>query len=235
MQTQLFKFILFAVCVVFPINLLGQEIETRQEKPLSYWDIRKILIFRSPQRESDAEINERLIKTVSERKVYFLISKDEEVALKKEGASDLLIKTIRENLPPAVGEPMILYKKFTDNYNGNATQRKTAVEAAREFVQKYSDYKDSKDAEAVKYAVEYLKGWLNENDPYIQAKILLYKKFTDNYAGNIEQQKTALEAAKEYIKKYSDDGDSKELIEYFKGIIKYLENHIKENEPCRYG
>ncbi len=60
-----------------------------------------------------------------------------------------------------------------------------------------------------------------------QYQIDLYKKFTDNYAGKtIEQKKIAIDAAKEFIKKFGDLEDNKNIIEYFKRIIPVLEKQI---------
>ena len=55
----------------------------------------------------------------------------------------------------------------------------------------------------------------------------LYKKYTDNYNGDIAKQKIALDAAKEYVQKYSADPVVKEQIDYFaKTAIPTLEESI---------
>ena len=38
----------------------------------------------------------------------------------------------------------------------------------------------------------------------LSAKAKLYRKFLDNFKGNVEQQKVAYEAGKEYISRYGD-------------------------------
>lgn len=55
----------------------------------------------------------------------------------------------------------------------------------------------------------------------------MYKKFTDNYAAkNPEQLKIALDAAKEFIKKYSQVEEDKNIIEYLKKWIPATEKQI---------
>ncbi len=52
----------------------------------------------------------------------------------------------------------------------------------------------------------------------------------NNYDGTIEQKKIAVEAAKEFVKKFGDD---KDVIDYFKAAIPDLEKIINtQNEPC---
>ena len=54
-------------------------------------------------------------------------------------------------------------------------------------------------------------------------KIILYKKYVDNYKGTFEQKKIALKTAKEYLEKYKDCAEDKHIIEYFKKSIPMLE------------
>jgi len=83
--------------------------------------------------------------------------------LKKGGGSDLLVKTIRENLPKKLEEQIVLYKKYADNYDGDFKQRKIAVEAAKEFVKKYGDDKE------LKKIIDYFK----ENIPILEDSIAI--------------------------------------------------------------
>lgn len=159
MRTYFFRFVIFAFCISLPINFLGQQVSVQQNQPLNFWDIRKTLVFRSQQRESDAEINERLVRIVRQRKVNFLLSDDEEKSLKKAGDSDLLIETIRESLPKNLEELLVLYNKYVENYKGDLKQQKTAIEAAKEFVEKYKADKESKygNEKELKQIFEYFK------------------------------------------------------------------------------
>lgn len=57
----------------------------------------------------------------------------------------------------------------------------------------------------------------------------LYNLFLDNYkASNVEQTVKALEAAKEYVRKFGDDSCDTKLIEYFKEAIPFLEKRLND-------
>ena len=169
MRTYLFKFVIFAVCICLPINLLGQQVQTQQEKPLNQQDILKVLVFRSLPRKSDKELNELLITKIRQRKINFLLSAEEEEYMKKVGGSDLLIKTIRENLPKEIEEQIILYKRYTDNYNGDSKQKKTAIEAAKEFIKKYGDDKELKEIiDYLKEAIPDLETMIKDSDDVVR-------------------------------------------------------------------
>jgi hypothetical protein len=60
-------------------------------------------------------------------------------SLRKVGGSDFLIKVIGENSPKYIKEKAILYRKFTDNYDGTIAQRQIALEAAKEFIFRYNN------------------------------------------------------------------------------------------------
>lgn len=168
MRSQFFRTISITVCIGLLIGVIGQEVQGQQEKPLNLQEIRKTLIFRSRPSKTTEELNEQLIAEIRKRKVNFILSSQEEESLKKAGGSEMLIKTIHEVLP-----------------------EKT------------------------------------------RGKILLYQKYIDNYYGTAEQIKIALEAAKEYVKKFSDDEVDKELLKYFKDVIPMLEKLVEtDKEPC---
>ncbi len=59
-------------------------------------------------------------------------------------------------------------------------------------------------------------------------KATLYAKYTDNYAGNMEQRREAIKAAKQYIEKYGSSADDKEIVDYLKSAIPALEQGIKD-------
>jgi hypothetical protein len=135
------------------IFLIGeQEVQGQQKKKyLTVEDILVKLVFKSRFNKTIAEINKQLIENVQERKVDFTLDSEDENSLKRIGASDLLIKAIRENFSKILQDQIILYKKFTDNYAGSFEQKKIALEAAKEFIKKYSDDVDFKDI------IEYFK------------------------------------------------------------------------------
>lgn len=124
------------------------------------------LIFGHRFNRSIDEINSWLIKQIQERKVDFELRTEEENSFKKIGASDLLLKTIRGNYSKTVQERISLYKKFTDNYNGTPEQQKIAIEAAKEFVEKYSDDPESKQIiEYFKNNIPAMEKYLNDKKP----------------------------------------------------------------------
>ncbi len=57
----------------------------------------------------------------------------------------------------------------------------------------------------------------------IEEQKILYTKFTDNYNGTVEKKKIAIEAGKEFIKRYSDDRSVKEIIDYLVINVPQLE------------
>lgn len=68
----------------------------------------------------------------------------------------------------------------------------------------------------------------------VEANQALYKKYTDNYAGKIEQVETAIAAAKEYIQKYAECKDDKgtllyaDQVNYFKGALPEREAFVNK-------
>lgn len=140
-----FKTIVISVCAGLFILLTSQQSQGQEERPLNLNDIQKVLVFRSRISVTTAELNYQLISEIRKRKVNFILTLDDEKSLKKAGGGDLLIKTIQENLPEKLREKIILYQKYVDNYAGTLKQKKIALEAAREYVKKYSDSKDDKE------------------------------------------------------------------------------------------
>lgn len=59
-------------------------------------------------------------------------------------------------------------------------------------------------------------------------KQALYKKYTDNYAGTIEQKKIAIDAAKQYIDKYGANAEDKEQVVYFQNALPTLQKTIAD-------
>ncbi len=58
-------------------------------------------------------------------------------------------------------------------------------------------------------------------------KIILYQIYFSHYEDDIlVNLKRAVEAAKEYVKKFSKDEEDREIIEYFKTVIPELEKFI---------
>ena len=64
----------------------------------------------------------------------------------------------------------------------------------------------------------------------------LYQKYRDNYQGDFKQKNIALEAAREFIKRYGDEKNIKEEFREeftadYKAIITYLKSMIPKLEP----
>ncbi|HSK74426.1 MAG TPA: hypothetical protein VK892_22185, partial [Pyrinomonadaceae bacterium] len=130
----------------------------QQEKPLNFNDILSRFTSDSGINDSIKEINEKLIADISKRKVNFILNSEDKKSLKKAGASSLLIKTIDENLPETLREKIVLYKKYLDNYEGNLSQMKKALKAAREYVERFSDDEENKT----------IINYLNESIPILE-------------------------------------------------------------------
>lgn len=155
MRNITYKFFLLG----FFLFIIGCQTSLAQEKPnyVNFDEVMGNLTFSSRIDKTTAEINQQIIIQIMERKVNFILSKEDEVKLKKAGGNKVLIKTINENISEELKEQIILYKKFTDNYNGQTSiQRKIALEAAREFLQKYSDNSEPQVKEILKYLKEYI-------------------------------------------------------------------------------
>ena len=160
---QVRKSIVTIICIGLLIFLVGQqEIQGQQEKPVSFEHIKAKLVFRSRISKSNEEINKQLIIDIRKRGVNFILSSVDTKILKKIGANDLLIKAILENLSKELEEQIILYKKYTDNFNGTIKQKKIAIEAAKEFVNKYSDNKELKDI------IDYFR----KNGPFLEKYLI---------------------------------------------------------------
>ena len=107
-----------SICISLLLFLSGQQqIQAQKEKHLNLWDIRKVLIFRTSINTSVDEPNKKLIEDVNKGGVSFILSAEDEESLKKVGASELLIKAIRENLPEKLRGKLVLYQKYVDNCN----------------------------------------------------------------------------------------------------------------------
>ena len=163
MKICFYKIAVTSICMGLFVFLNTQQVQCQQKmKYVTACIIFDNLVFGSRFNKSVGEINTWLIEQIQKRKVDFSLRPEEEKSLKRIGASDSLIKAIRENFSKELQEKTNLYKKFTDNYNGKTTeQKKIALDAAKEFIEKYADDEESKDI------IEYLKKFI----PYMEKKI----------------------------------------------------------------
>lgn len=74
---------------------------------------------------------------------------------------------------------------------------------------------------------------ISENTPKaIEEAKLLYQKFTDNYKGTLEQKKLAIDAGKEFVKRYRNNENYKDIIEYFIRSLSVFEESISRKQGC---
>lgn len=132
------------------IFLFGHQlIQAQQEAPLIFDEILSKLKITSQTKESLKKLNEQLIKDVRMRRVDFDLTLKNKKALTKVGGNYFLIKAINENSPKYIEAKAILYRKFTDNYNGTIEQKKIALEAAQEYMFRYGS--DQEDRQVIDY------------------------------------------------------------------------------------
>lgn len=113
--------------------------------------------------KSVEELNRELINEIREQKVSFNLDAKNEKTLRKSGANNLLIETIRQNPPPKeFKEAVLIYQKYIDNYESNNVEKlKIAIEAAKEFIAKFEN--DDCYLEQIKY--------LKDAIPALEARI----------------------------------------------------------------
>lgn len=161
MKYHICKTLTVSICVGLFVFFIGQQqAQGQRKKALSLNEILVKLSFTSRINRSIEEINEQIILEVNNRRVNFVVTSKDEESLRKAGGNDLLIKVIRKNPPKSLKEKIdllqekqILYKKFTDNYNGTLEQKRTAIEAAKEYLRKYENEKemDENDKQIIDY------------------------------------------------------------------------------------
>lgn len=194
------------LCIGFFVFLFNQRIQGQEKHNfLNFNDILTRLTFTSRVSTSTEKINEQLIKNVQKRKVNFILSSKDQNSLKKAGASDSLIKAIRENLPnelkenlTLITEQQALYKEFTGNYNGSIEQKKIALVAAKEFVKKYSDVVEKDIIDYLVAVIPQLEAMVNFPGDPIPDINKTYRKF-DNSLKN-EKLDELFESGAEILK-----------------------------------
>ncbi len=306
-NSKIIKLSFFLVLILF----FGQTASSQEDKcvqPVSIGDISERFKSDSGKGKSVQQTNEELINEIVERKVNFKPAEINEKTLKKAGATDLLLKTIRENPSKYPSELGCWYQKYVDNYQSDDPEKlKIALEAAKEYARicesKYfcnidelqyfkehilkleraiksksaissqgSDCSQSdrisvsyilskfiftsritKPAEPIneKLVEEIIERKVNfrldaENKKSLKeagASDLLLKTISENYqpgseieaerlyhiymnnyqSNKIENLKMAIDAAKEFVKKFEKDGCYAEQVKYFKDAIPMLE------------
>ena len=125
--------------------------------PVTLAELRSILSRAETSADLIAPTNKELIDAVEARGVDFVLTPEEEWALRLREASDDLIAALRSAFDPAerefrlrVAKQQDLYNTFVSNFNSSDLSAKTAaLNAARDFVADYAD--DSNVTQIVAY------------------------------------------------------------------------------------
>jgi len=125
--------------------------------PVTLAELRSILSRAEKSADLIAPTNKELIDAVEARGVDFVLTPEEEWALRLREASDDLIAALRSAFDPAerefrlrVAKQQDLYNTFVSNFNSSDLSAKTAaLNAARDFVADYAD--DSNVTQIVAY------------------------------------------------------------------------------------
>ena len=115
--------------------------------PVTLAELRSILSRAEKSADQIAPTNKELIDAVEARGIDFVLTPEEEWALRLREASDELIVTLRKAFDPEerefrlrVARQQNLYNTFVSNFNSSDLSAKTAaMNAARDFVADYAD------------------------------------------------------------------------------------------------
>jgi len=149
-RTLLNLFLLLGVAVAAQAQL-------KANGPVTLAELRSILSRAETSADLIAPTNKELIDAVEARGVDFVLTPEEEWALRLREASDDLIAALRSAFDPAerefrlrVAKQQDLYNTFVSNFNSSDLSAKTAaLNAARDFVADYAD--DSNVTQIVAY------------------------------------------------------------------------------------
>lgn len=149
-RTLLNLFLLLGVAAVAQAQL-------KANGPVTLAELRSILSRAEKSADLIAPTNKELIDAVEARGVDFVLTPEEEWALRLREASDDLIAALRSAFDPAerefrlrVAKQQDLYNTFVSNFNSSDLSAKTAaLNAARDFVADYAD--DSNVTQIVAY------------------------------------------------------------------------------------
>lgn len=201
MRIYVYKLVLIGV-IVF---LLSQSQLYGQEKT-DYINLNYILVkltFTSRISHPNEEINKQLIKEIIERKVDFILTTENERAIKEVMGNDKLLQAIRENAPKTIKEEFKI---------------KEILRLAKEL--------------KTKEELERKLNNLDEKSRFFAEAEILYEKFLSHRKGDTVQKiEIAFKAGKEFIEKYADEKKINEAYrqeakERFKEIIEYIKKQI---------
>ena len=134
--------------LIFFLGFIFNQQTHGQEKPnyLNFNEIITKLNSASNDEKSLKAINEQLIIDVQKRKVDFILSSEDEMSLRREGANDLLIQTIVENTTEATRQKLKqdLYKIF-----GTTEDKRDTLKLSKKFIRYFG--KSEEDKEVISY------------------------------------------------------------------------------------
>lgn len=223
-----FSLILGLIILLFSLNTNAQKIS-------NYINLSYIVKKLESVSQNNEKIISKLIKEIQERKVDFILTKENEDVLRKKGSNDLLVKTIQENnskntLESEIDNTEVLYQKFLNNRKGPTLENyKIALEAAKELIEKYElDPNDVK--QYIKAQIPKLEDKIEEisfeSGIITDEKEYLWQKFENNRKGpSIENYKKALKAATTYIETFKIE--CSERTDFLLHTIPKLEAKIK--------
>ena len=134
--------------LIFFLGLIFNQQTRGQEKP-NYFNFNEILAkitSASNDEKSLKVINEQLIIDVQKHKVDFILSSEDEMSLRREGANDLLVQTIVENITEVTRQKLRqdLYKIFA-----TTEDKRDALKLSKKFIRYFG--KSEEDKEVISY------------------------------------------------------------------------------------
>lgn len=150
MKTLARQILKFSVCLAL-VLFLGQTVSGQGNECGGELSFDEILTKFTIRKTISAEpVNKELIGQVIKRKTDIELSAANEKTLRDAGASEVLVKAIRENVSAKSVEAVRLYRAYVENYQSEKIENlKIALDAAKEYIRKFEN--DGCNIEVVKY------------------------------------------------------------------------------------
>lgn len=221
---------LFLILIIASFSVNAEQIFA-QEKPLEIGYIFSKINDKSAK--SVDTINAQLINETLIRKVDFVLDPMSEKLLRNAGAGGLLIGTIFDNASESAKTEILeklsgAERCFKNGIGYDETLKFIVLmkQAIRVF-DKSPELQDQvgylklmlPDFEKRLAALEQPENYEKDLERQINENEKLYKIFIDNHRGTTEQKRIALEAAKEYIKKYGHDALFQPQVDYLESAV----------------
>jgi hypothetical protein len=150
------------------------------EGPISLQLIRTRLIDSKALNESNDEANKRVIAEIKRRTVEFMLEESDRTYLKEAGATKKLLEAIDKSLPESKRQKALMlhdeiriYSVIVANYNKKTLpELKIALEAAQEFVERFSSDSEAKDQ----------LDWLRALIPSLKRRISIDRNSNSRYS-----------------------------------------------------